>query len=443
MFRLLATTTLLTCVAFLSACNTRPSLEKTGYTAFVFAIDTSDLPADRDVSAEVAAAVLKRLDPDERFGVVCTPLSRDQIEVRVQHAPQDVQALGRAFEESLARLAAANVTPEELLAALVTVDGRDAALEQLVRGHPTRKAALAALATAYDAWKESGFEPPYQKVLDDVLATNLPVDRLRRALEFGEPRSSERKQWLADAHEHFPHLKQQLDNVVARYDAWYDKGKGKYLENPAWVKRLLRGLGVLEFRVLPEPAPDNPTKYDLFRRRLHEHGPAPVPGDEFGWFRVDDPVSFFNLDGPAELTDFDPCEEPRFVADRVDDDYYILAYLTPDQGLLAKGQPWHLLQAKADYDAHGRPAVSFTLDSAGGSLFEKLTARNIDRPLCILVDDVAYSAATIRTKIRSSGQITGDFTLVKTTYLARLLNAQLAAPLKFPPVSEREVAPQP
>ncbi|MGD8452288.1 MAG: hypothetical protein PVJ57_10760 [Phycisphaerae bacterium] len=436
-------TVLLGILVLLVGCSSRPSLEKTGYTAFVFAIDTSDLPADRDVSAEVAAAVLKRLDPDERFGVVCTPLARDQIEIRVQHAPEDVQILSRAVDESIAKLAATNVTEDELLFTLTKLNGRKAALDQLVRSHPTRKAALTRLATAYDAWKENGFDPAYHHGLGDVLATNLPIEDLVFMLETTEPSSHDRKEYLADLRKRFPHVKQQIDDVVTRHEAWMEKGAALYCDDPAIIKPMLEGLGVLEFRILAQRAFDNPTQYDSYRRRLHDDGPQPAPGDEFGWFRVEDVISFFDLDGPDALARFDPQQNTTYVADHVADDYYVLAYLAPDQGLLAEGRPWRVLEAEVDRDTSGEPCVNFELDEAGGALFEELTRRNIGKPLCILVDDTAYSAATIRSRIRANGTITGRFGPVKMTYLARVLAVQLPAPLKFPPLNEREVGPQP
>jgi len=84
--------------------------------------------------------------------------------------------------------------------------------------------------------------------------------------------------------------------------------------------------------------------------------------------------------------------------------------------------------------------VAFSLDPVGGELFGKLTGRNIGKPLCILVDDVAYSAPSIRSRITTDGIITGDFSIEKVNYLIQTLQAgSLPARLKDTPLSERTI----
>lgn len=439
MCRSLLVVVLISTWAPLGGCHRRPGLEETGCTAFVFAIDTSGHRAEEDLVAAVAAAVQRRLDPEGRYGIECTRIATDQIEVRVQHPPDEVRELGRVFEEGLVKLAAANVEREKLLATLKLKEGRDTALDRLVRGHPARKEKLAVLVEAYDTWRKGGSELAYWSTLEDLLETNISVNDVRFTLELTEPGSAERKEWLEEGRKQFPHLRKNIDEVVSRHRAW--RAKGAYLEDPGEIRLLLRGMGVLEFRVLAEPSPANPTRYDRYREQLQQRGPMPMPGDEFGWFRIDNPIAFLNLKTPAELERLDVQQSP-YVVEKLTDEHYVLAKLDPEHGLL-QSENWQLCKATVSRDWAGRPSIDFELDTAGGSLFGELTRKNIDKCVCILVDDVAYSAPNIRTKITTRGQITGDFLLDKVRYLARVLEGRLPARLKFPPVSERVVDPQP
>lgn len=423
----------------LGGCQRRPELAETGCTAFVFAIDTSGREAEKDLAASVAQAVLKRLDPKGQYGIVVSPIAPNQIEVRIQHPPNEVRELGRVFNESLEKLTAANVTQEEVTAALQLTAGRAAALERLVRGHPTRQQKLAALADAYDQSQRGGSELVYWRALQDVFKTSISANDVRFALELTEPGSTERKEWLAQGREQFPHLRQEIDEVVTRHRAW--RAKGIYIDDPGEIIPLLRGMGILEFRILAEPDPGDAAKYDRYRVQLQQRGPTPQPGDELGWFRIENPAALLSLDSPAELAQLD-VRQSTFVIETLNGDYYVLARLAPEHGLL-RGEKWKVRSAAIGRDRIGRPSIDFELDANGGELFSALTRNNIGEHLCILVDDVAYSAPTIQSTIATHGQVTGDFTLEKARYLARTLGGQLPARLAFPPVSERVVHPQP
>jgi protein-export membrane protein SecD len=127
--------------------------------------------------------------------------------------------------------------------------------------------------------------------------------------------------------------------------------------------------------------------------------------------------------------------------DKVGEDYYVLAKMGAENGLLQTGQrKWSLTRARPDRDPQGRWAVEFELDAVGGRLFGVLTSRNINRQLCILVDDVAYSAPTIQSEIRQNGQITGEFSWDKITYLVQTMEGgMLPARLKDTPLSETTI----
>jgi SecD/SecF fusion protein len=279
----------------------------------------------------------------------------------------------------------------------------------------------------------------FEDAVLEVLNTNLNRRRFEEILDLDE-KSAVREKSLEQTRQTHADLRDPIDDVVAKYKAWRS-GK-QYLESPGDLKRLLRGAGKLEFRILTEPDPGNPTKYQHYREQLRE-GRLRLPDEELGWFKIDNPMQFFNFDSPAQLQAYRPADDKLYVVDKLENDYYVLDKMSPDDGLLqdVKGQrKWRLVRARIDRDEHGRWAVSFELDVIGGQMFENLTRRNINKPLGILVDDVMYSAPNIRSTIRTHGQITGEFSLDKVRYLVQTMEGgMLPARLKETPLSERTI----
>jgi len=279
----------------------------------------------------------------------------------------------------------------------------------------------------------------FEDAVLDVLNTNLNRRRFEEILELDE-KSTVREKSVEQTRQTHADVRDLMDDVLANYKTW--RGGKQYLESSGDLKRLLRGAGKLEFRILTEPDPGNPTRYERHREQLKE-GRLRLPDEELGWFRIDNPMQFFNFDSPAQLQAYRPAEDQRNVVDKLENDYYVLAKMSPDDGLLqdVKGQrKWRLVRARIDRDEHGKWAVSFELDVIGGQMFENLTRRNLNKPLGILVDDVIYSAPNIRSTIRTHGQITGEFSLDKVRYLVQTMEGgMLPARLKDTPLSERTI----
>lgn len=85
-----------------------------------------------------------------------------------------------------------------------------------------------------------------------------------------------------------------------------------------------------------------------------------------------------------------------------------------------------ITDASADFDQFGKPAVSMQMNPVGSRKWEQLTgdiAKNGNQ-VCIVLDNVVYSAATAKTAI-SGGQtqISGSFTLEETADLENVLRA--------------------
>ena len=100
--------------------------------------------------------------------------------------------------------------------------------------------------------------------------------------------------------------------------------------------------------------------------------------------------------------------------------------------------------AQSTFDNEHRPAVSITLDAAGGRIMRDLTRENLHKLMAILLIEKghpeAISVATIQGEFGNHFQITGSFTPEETNTLAILIRSgAIAAPMTF--IEERVIGP--
>jgi preprotein translocase subunit SecD len=82
--------------------------------------------------------------------------------------------------------------------------------------------------------------------------------------------------------------------------------------------------------------------------------------------------------------------------------------------------------------------IAFEWDAEGAVLFKNITARNLNKPLGIFLDNELVSAPTVQAVIEAQGVIEGDFTLSEANTLAIQLNSgALDVPLTI--VERRDV----
>ena len=97
--------------------------------------------------------------------------------------------------------------------------------------------------------------------------------------------------------------------------------------------------------------------------------------------------------------------------------------------------------AKDQFDQHGRPEVSMTMNSEGAREWAAVTKANVGKAIAIVLDGVVYSAPRVNGEI-SGGQssISGNFTIEDTKDLANTLKSgRMPAPAKI--VQEEVVGP--
>ncbi len=255
----------------------------------------------------------------------------------------DLASMQKAYDQRVAQIELDNLTEVEVLQAVEQpADQRAAVFESMVRGIPARKALLEVAAKAWDAFvaaPAAGEEPTQgpttqpadaaklkrvfdeavrkvltanvdpnsltegatinevvrlEEVVDEaigrVIATNIDLVHLQTMLDMNRTDDARIAgiQDLVTAH---PELTDLINGLLEAADQLSQRRRGEgRLEDPADLQRLLRGAGVLDFRILPALDLSN-ASFDTYRETLKKRGPRPLPGEErFQWFEIETPA---------------------------------------------------------------------------------------------------------------------------------------------------------
>ncbi|NLX13140.1 MAG: protein translocase subunit SecD [Phycisphaerales bacterium] len=459
----------------------RGGIDLVGGYSLLFEIDESDMGSEeRQNLAERVMTVLKqRVDPQGNRNLVWRPIGQNRLEIQMPRPMGDVQGPRDAFEKARTQLAASNITAAQIRAVMnMPLEQQGEAFAGLVRDVSRRQSLFdglvenqkqyeeirqqverpAATDPAVEAEAEADSETPpatqridadqYQKLdrlleerrglIAQILQTNIAMDRLEDLLAL-DPKSTLRKEGLEELFEQHPNLASRIETLATAYDA-YSKNKGM-LDDPSDLMRMLRGAGVLEFRILamrdsrsPNMLESSQPQYnesvDRYVEQLAKYGPRLQAGDNYQWFRTSDPND-------------DSWKYPGYIVQEYMGHPYVLAFSNHASDMvLMNDRTWSLKSARPSRDQMGRLAISFALDPRGGNRFGAMTGNNIDRPLCIFLDNQAISAATIRSQIYDRGEITGNFSPDYVNYMVSTLEAGvLPARLREVPLQEKNIGP--
>jgi SecD/SecF fusion protein len=275
---------------------------------------------------------------------------------------------------------------------------------------------------------ETGINVRYKEVKKALDKLNLTEDQLKFCLET-PPKSLKRSSAIDELKTGFPNRSEKIDNAVAAFDE-YRPFQGR-LDDPRDLQRMLKGAGILEFRILPTRGHAEVDADEMagYVERLKTKGPKYASDNKNIWCEIENIKEFKRNDA--------------FVA-QFGDKFYVLASNKKDEIFVhgAEGKDWSLKRAYPTTDQTGRRAIGFTFDERGGRLFGNITGKNIDRPLCILLDGAAISAPNIQSRIFSHGIITGTFTQTEVVDMVNKLNAgSLPARLIEQPISVKTIGP--
>jgi SecD/SecF fusion protein len=277
---------------------------------------------------------------------------------------------------------------------------------------------------------ETGINVRYKEAKKTLDKLNLTEDQLKFCLEM-PPKSLKRRQAIDELKAAFPDRSEKIDKVVAAFDE-YRPFQGR-LDDPRDLQRMLKGAGILEFRILPTQGHAEVDADEMagYVERLKTKGPKYASDNKHIWCEIED------------IKDSTWKRKDVFLA-QFGDKFYVLASNKKDETVLhgAGSKDWSLKRAYPTTDQTGRRAIGFTFDDRGGRLFGNVTGKNIDRPLCILLDGVAISAPNIQSRIFDRGIITGTFTQTEVVDMVNKLNAgSLPARLIEQPISVKTIGP--
>ena len=280
---------------------------------------------------------------------------------------------------------------------------------------------------------ETGLNAVYRNAEIALKDFNLNIETIVEVLEMPE-NSRNRAEFIAQLKTRFPSRTDKIDVLIAAFKE-YRPLRGR-IDGPQDVKRMLKGSGVLEFRILPmlNDGRSNRAELITYAEALKTKGPKLASDYKYIWLEIENPKD----------STWQTSESHQILIGMFADKYYVLASNQKEERMLKNSgkKPWKLQKAGTTADQLGKRAISFSFDEVAASLFYNLTRNNLERPLCITLDGFAISAPNIRSAIRASGIIEGNFSQMEQMDMIDKLNAgSLPARLIEPPVSEKTIGP--
>ena len=454
-----------------------------GGVSLVYSVQMRPTDDAEDVLGRTIEVLKDRVDPNGVLEISMVAQGRDRIEITMPLPGEEVKALRADFEAELEELADNAIRAGDIDRAL-RLDGAERAprFAELAAGRDAVSSLLETLAGLYDrgqSLRESlgeatdggadeqtidglvaevaDVELEYERVREQVLATAISPDEVRRALELSStPRRlssgddgefielpSPRARALEQLREKYPSITGEIDSVVATYDTY--ASQRRTLDDPADLKRLLSGAGVLSFRIALNPG-QHPEESRL-REEIREQGPRGVRARDAAWYKVNNIDAWYDSTQELESLFASPSEFFRargYVAEEYAGEYYML--LWDQRGLRLTnedGGAWEVSRSFATTDQLGRPAIGFEMNALGARLLGELTGENVGENMAVLLDGEVYTAPNLIDRISSNGQITGQFSSAELSYIIRVLSAgSLQAAVSPDPIAEFQVAPE-
>ncbi len=285
---------------------------------------------------------------------------------------------------------------------------------------------------------ETGQNIIYENAKAKLKGLVLTEDELKQVLDQKEKK---RQMAVAGLLERYPDRKEEIRQLVKAFEG-YKKYRGR-LDDPKDLQRMLKGAGILEFRILPTSGDikSDSELHKAYVENLVEKGPKFASDSKYVWMPVENREEW--LSPGMEITVRDENKNPCVIGE-FGGKFYVLCSNKPEEMMLHKNEEdsWRLKRSRRTLDQQGRRAIGFTLDDRGGWLFSKLTGDNLGRPLCILLDGMALSAPSIGDQIGKEGVIRGDFSEEEIQDMVDKLNAgSLPAMLVEQPISVKSIGP--
>lgn len=488
------------CAALIASKGLKPGIDLAGGTTLVYDVLVPEGKSSEQVINDTIAVQRERVDSSGVKNLVWRAEAGDRISVTMAQAGPVVKEKREAFDAIRIALLADTLDPAALDSAVTLEDpaARTTALGEIAEGDAALLAKLEALAeaaqkrdalrgpyaAANELWQqkteEFGIDPveSQQTELDELLADlNAKTVAFRNARQdfnttraevltgsVSEPEinrilalsnearmgkdTTPRSEALSAFKKAHPGAADGIEKVATAW-AEFEAVKGP-LDDPEDLKRMLRGAGVLEFRIAATPAGSGQTRpvdTSSYAQRLDEKGPRAGLTEPWRWFKVQSIEKFIDkreiredlLEGKQSAADV--FRGRNLVGRAYGGDFYVL--LANDVGLAMTGDmDWELTGTTRTSDELGRPAVGFALDGPGAQLLGELTGPNVGRQMAIVLDGELMSAPTLQSQLSTGGTITGEFSNAEFQYLLNTLGAgSLEGQLSYNPISEQTISP--
>ena len=470
------------CVYALAQKGLKPGMDLAG--GFVLTYDVK-VPEGQDSAAaveQIISVLSKRVDPTGTRNLVWRRQGANRLEIQSALASKDIRKLREDYIKASDALKTGNVSRFQLESSLRNPAQRQADFAALAAGSEARTALLKNLATTFDAYEaarkpyedavkeaakaQENFDkltseaPAEQKAqmeafvkertaaltaatkayfearnkfepaINAVLSTNLDANEVDRVFNLPNVEQKQADGKMVNLREEAVKLlinehSDRAKDIRAAADAHaaYAAKRGP-LDDPEDLIAMLRGSGVLEFRIAPEPT----EQLNMYRDQLREKGPNAGGDRPYLWFPVDDVSTFAEKESDRRALEENPAmywAGQRMVGEKYGDKHYVLLSNQKEERLSAAEEGWRLDAAFADRDQEGFPAIAFRLNTVGGQLLGEMTEKNKGRLMTIVLDGRAVNAANIRSRIDTAGQISkgGGYSAKELDYMIRTLDA--------------------
>ncbi|MBC8310196.1 MAG: protein translocase subunit SecD [Phycisphaerales bacterium] len=451
-----------------------------GGVSLIYSVRMDEGVDRQSVLSQTIEVLKERVNPDGVFDIQMTPLGTDRIEVVMPlPSPQvkELMAVYRGYLDDL--LTAAHIRSGDLDQALA--EGNASALfgDDGIRGTLVTKlqelhADLQYVLEELDANPTDGsleqqvadVEIEYEDTREQLLAMSLDRNEIARLLQLspeGDPLRDENGRVIRDAttdevlrgiaprdvafaelESSYPHLSTELGALVDAFDEYQLKRTG--FDDPEDLIRMLRGAGVLDFRIAVQIGKSEGIDASDMRAQLAEVGPDNTDSPVVKWFPINNLDQW--VDTPDQLASLlaDPqtyLAARSLEAAEYNGDIYILLYSDDARSMTHQaGNKWSVTSAYQSADQFGRPSVAFRLDGAGASQMGRMTGSHINEPMAIVLDGQVYTAPNLQSQINGQGQITGSFSQSEIQYLLQVLAAgSLEARLSHDPIAVNIIGP--
>lgn len=455
-----------------------------GGVSLIYAVQINPNEDAKTTLSKTIEVLRQRVDPDGLMEISIVAQGRDRIEITMPLPGPEVKRLRKVVDDELAKLSRSSISDASLDATLrLPPEQRDAQLRELAGGDETKLKLLMeagkaldnaeAKRKAYDEAAAAGApeadttfltqatdaSTAFENARAAIARASVAPEEVRRALRLpaAKPRlfdaktrssvefPSPREEALARIREQHPEAGAQLDEVIKAYEA-YSKNRTT-LDDPQDLIRLLRGAGVLSFRISVDPG-WNPAEEIRLREELRERGPQNVRAADMHWYKLNAIDKWHDNDlAQAKAMHENPqryfSERMGVVVDEYDGEFYMLCWDTRTTRLTQNEGTWGVDRASEAPDQFGKPAIHFEMNPRGGQLLGELTKDHVQNKMAVLLDDQVYTAPVLQSAISKSGQITGNFSPEERAYIIRVLSAgSLQSKLSPEPISTSILGPE-